>query len=118
MPAAVPENGDPVSELEHLVEVVRHVQDRHALGLEAMDHLEEAPDVVTRERGGGLVEDEEAAFSSQPTSARGMATDVRCAGGKALIGALTSTSSRPRSASAWRVTGAPRASYRFPKPVR
>ena len=58
-PLAVAQHRDPIGELEHLVEVVRYVQDRHAARLQAVDHLEQASHVVAWKGGGRLVEDQQ-----------------------------------------------------------
>ena len=56
---AAPEHGDPVGDLEHLVQLVRDEDDRLPLGLERLDDLEELLRLLRREHGGRLVEDED-----------------------------------------------------------
>ena len=56
---AVAQHGDAIGELEHLVEVVRDVHDRHAPLLQAVDDLEQAVDIVARQRRRRLVEHEQ-----------------------------------------------------------
>ena len=56
----VAEHGDAVGEFEHLVEMVGDVQDRDPTRSQAMDHLEEALDVLPRQRRRRLVEDQQA----------------------------------------------------------
>ena len=55
----VAQHRDTIGELEHLVEVVRDVDDRHAPLLQAVDDLEQSMDVVARQRGRRLVEHEQ-----------------------------------------------------------
>ena len=56
---AVAHDRHPVGDAEDLVEPVRDVQDRYAVGLEVPDHLEEALDLLLRERGRRLVHDDD-----------------------------------------------------------
>ena len=55
----VAQHRDTIGELEHLVEVVRDVDDRHAPLLQAVDDLEQSMDVVAWQRGRRLVEHEQ-----------------------------------------------------------
>ncbi len=57
---AVAQHRHAVGELEHLVEVVRDVQDRHAALAEAVDHVEQPPHVGAGQRRRRLVEDQQA----------------------------------------------------------
>ena len=65
-PAAVAEHADLVGDLEDLVEVVRHVEDRDAPSLQATDRLEEMVDIRCGQRRSRLVEDEEVSIVLPP----------------------------------------------------
>ena len=54
-----PQDGDPVGDLEHLVQLVADEDDRHALALEALEDPEELLRLLRREHRGRLVEDED-----------------------------------------------------------
>ena len=56
---AAPEHGDPVGDLEHLVELVRDEDDRLAALGEAADDLEELLRLLRGQHGGRLVEHED-----------------------------------------------------------
>ncbi|MPM74923.1 hypothetical protein SDC9_121912 [bioreactor metagenome] len=53
----VPEDRDPVGQVEHLGKVVRYVEDGQPPGLQVPDEGEEAFALLHAQRGGGLVED-------------------------------------------------------------
>jgi len=53
--APVAQNGDPVAELEHLVQPMRDVYDRHTLTPQPAHDLEQALDLPPGQRRGGLV---------------------------------------------------------------
>ena len=55
--AAVPQDRDAVRDLEHLVQTVRNIYNRDALGLELFNDPKEQLDLVGRESRGGLVHD-------------------------------------------------------------
>ena len=57
---AVAHDGDPVGDLEDLLEPMGHVEHRHAVGPQLAQDAEEAPGLALVERGVGLVEDEQA----------------------------------------------------------
>ena len=63
LPAA--EHRDPVGDLEHLVQLVRDEDDRHPLGDEAAEDLEELDGLLRRQHGGRLVEDEDVGAAVQ-----------------------------------------------------
>ena len=54
-----PEDGDPVGDLEHLVQLVADEDDRHALALEALEDPEQLGRLLRGEHGRRLVEDED-----------------------------------------------------------
>ena len=56
---ASPDDGDPVGDLEDLVELVADEDDRVALGGEAPEDLEDLLGLLRRQDGGRLVEDED-----------------------------------------------------------
>ena len=56
---AAAQDGDPVGDVEHLVQLVRDEDHRLAARREAADHLEELLRLLRREHGGRLVEDED-----------------------------------------------------------
>ena len=56
---AAPQHGDPVGDLEHLVQLVRDEDDRLALRLQRLDDREQLARLLRRQHGGGLVEDED-----------------------------------------------------------
>ena len=62
---AVAEHGDAVGNLEHLVEVVRDVDDRDLLLLEPMDDAEDELRFLLGERRGRLVHDEDAGLAGE-----------------------------------------------------
>jgi hypothetical protein len=55
---AVPQHGDPVADREHLLEPVRHIEDRDALPLELPDLVEQTVRLGLGQRGRRLVEDD------------------------------------------------------------
>ncbi len=57
LPAA--QDGDPVGDVEHLVQLVRDEDHRHALGDETFEDLEQLDGLLRRQHGRGLVEDED-----------------------------------------------------------
>ena len=56
---AAAEDADPVGDLEHLVQLVRDEDDRHPVGLEVAEDLEQLERLLRREHGGRLVEDQD-----------------------------------------------------------
>ena len=58
---AVAQHGDAVGELDDLVQAVRDVDDRYAVAAQPADHGEEAARLVVGQRGGRLVEGDQAA---------------------------------------------------------
>jgi hypothetical protein len=58
--AAVAHHDHFVGHLLHFVELVRDVDDGHAIGAQLRDQLEQALGLAGRERGGGLVHDQQA----------------------------------------------------------
>ena len=65
---AVAQHRDAVAQLEHFLEAVADVDDRHAAGLEPADQLEQRRRFLARQIGGRLVEDEE--LGAAPLGAR------------------------------------------------
>ena len=63
--AAVAEDRRPVAQLEDLVEAVADEQHRDAAVAQAADDREQAVDLVRRQRGGRLVEDQDAGLDRQ-----------------------------------------------------
>ena len=53
------QDGDAIRDLEHLVQLVRDEDDRHALPLEGLEDREQLGRLLRREHGGRLVEDED-----------------------------------------------------------
>ena len=62
---AVAEDGDTIADREDLLELVRNVEDRDALAPQAPDRLEERLGLVERDRGGRLVEEQDARVQRQ-----------------------------------------------------
>jgi hypothetical protein len=56
---AAPQHGDPIRDLEHLVQLVGDEDDRLPVGLQAVDDPEELACFLRRQDGGRLVEDED-----------------------------------------------------------
>ena len=56
---AAPEDGDPVRDLQHLVQLVADEDDRDALALQVAEDLEEVRRLLRRQDRGRLVEDED-----------------------------------------------------------
>ena len=56
---AAPQHGDPVGDLEHLVQLVADEDDRLAVRLQAADDLEELARLLRRQHRGRLVEDQD-----------------------------------------------------------
>src|SRR5215218_8221692 len=56
---AIPQDGHPVPNLGHLLQVVRDEDDAHPILLQAADDLEQALDLLPRERGSRLVHDQD-----------------------------------------------------------
>ena len=54
--AAVAHDGDAIGEVEHLAQVVRNIDDRHAFGAQLAHDVEQALALATRQSGIGLVE--------------------------------------------------------------
>jgi hypothetical protein len=57
--ATIAQHGESVGEAQHLLETVGDVEDSDAVGAEFFHEIEQAVGVLLRERGGGLVEDED-----------------------------------------------------------
>ena len=57
---AVAQHRDPVAETEDLVEPMRDVDDRDAVGLEPVDQREQGLEFAPRQGGGGFVEHQDA----------------------------------------------------------
>ena len=66
---AVAQDGDPVAKFKHFLETMAYVDDRHAVGLEPPDQLEEGRGFLPGEIGRRLVEDQE--LGAPPFGARG-----------------------------------------------
>ena len=62
---AVAHDADIVAELEDLLHAVRDIDDRAVFGGQAVDNLEEALDLARRQRGGGLVHDDDSGVGGQ-----------------------------------------------------
>ena len=56
---AAAQDADPVGDLEHLVQLVRDEDDRHPLGLQVAEDLEQLERLLRRQDGRRLVEDED-----------------------------------------------------------
>ena len=56
---APPQDGDPVGDVQHLVELVGDEDDRRSLGREAAQDLRELDRLLGGQHGGGLVEDQD-----------------------------------------------------------
>ena len=99
----VAEHRHLVGDLEHLVEVVRDVEDRDAAFLQAPDRLEHVLDVAAPGSDAvGSSSTSRWASCSHPSSARARATPVFCEGPEHRPESCTSTSSKPIAASARR----------------
>ena len=101
---SVAEHGDGVADGEDLVDLVRDVQDRDAPRLQPADEREQALDLVTGERGGGLVHDEDLRVEHQRLAdlddllvGHGEAARPGCAGRAARRG----RPGPPHTAGAW-----------------
>ena len=62
---AISHDADIVAELEDLLHAVRDIDDRAVFGGQAVDNLEEALDLARRQRGGGLVHDDDSGVGGQ-----------------------------------------------------
>ena len=62
---AVAQHGDAVGQLHHLVDAVRDVDDRDAVGGELADDREQPPAFARRQRRGRLVHDQDASLDRQ-----------------------------------------------------
>ena len=65
---AVAQHGDALGHGEDLVELVAHEEHRDAARLQIAHHREQAVDVALAQRGGGLVEDEQAQVAGEGTA--------------------------------------------------
>ena len=58
--SAIPQNGHSVDEAEQFIQTVAYVEDARSRGAEAPEHLKQMERVGSRQRGGRLVEDDDA----------------------------------------------------------
>ena len=67
---AVPQHHDPLADLQHLGELVADEEHRHPVRLEPPDDLQQPAHLALRQRGGGLVHDDEARVGRQRSADR------------------------------------------------